>query len=177
MDDDVELIGGVEKRQIRIVPYDPDWPSRFTAEQARLAAALGARALRIDHIGSTAVPGLCAKPIIDIDVSVDDPDDEATYLPAFESAGYRLRVRSPGHRMVRTADLQVHVHVCAAGSEWERRHLLFRDWLRSHPAERDLYAQTKEDLARQDWADMNAYAAAKTAVISAIMSRAYGAIN
>ena len=173
-DDPIELVGGVEKRDIRIVPYDATWPVRFEAERARISVALGTRAVRIDHVGSTSVPGLCAKPIVDIDVSVGDPDDETAYLPALESAGYHLRVRSPGHRMVRSAALDVHVHVCAAGGEWEQRHLLFRDWLRSHPDDRDLYARTKQQLALEDWPDTNAYAAAKSDVIAAILARASG---
>ena len=174
MNDEIELVGGVEKRDIRIVPYDPTWPVRFEAERARISAALGTRAIRIDHVGSTSVLGLCAKPIVDIDLSVEDPDDETAYLSALESAGFHLRVRSPGHRLVRTAALDVHVHVCAVGGEWERRHLLFRDWLRAHPDDRNLYARTKQQLALEDWPDMNAYAAAKSDVIAAILARASG---
>jgi GrpB-like predicted nucleotidyltransferase (UPF0157 family) len=170
--DDVELIGGQERRDITIVAYDPTWPARFVAERDRIIAALGAAARRVDHVGSTAVPSLAAKPIIDIDVSVSDPDDEATYLPALEQAGYHLRVRQPGHRMLRTADRDVHVHVCAAGSEWERRHLLFRDWLRNDESDRDAYANLKRGLATRDWPDMNAYAAAKGALIAEITARA-----
>ncbi len=107
----MELLGGVEKREIRIVAYDEGWPARFGEERARIVAALGRRARRIEHIGSTAVPGLPAKPIIDIDLSVEDPDDESAYLGALEAAGYHLRGREPGHRMVRSAALDVHVHV------------------------------------------------------------------
>lgn len=80
--DDVELLGGVEKREIVIVDHDPDWAQKFTTERNRIVHALGTRARRVDHIGSTAVPGLPAKPIIDINLSVDDVDDEATYLPS-----------------------------------------------------------------------------------------------
>ena len=167
-----ELIGGVEKRAIRVVGYDEGWPRRFVEERARLADALGERALRIEHIGSTAVPGLCAKPVVDIDLSVNDPNDEPAYLAALVAAGYHLRVREPGHRMVRSATLDVHVHVCAAGSDWEQRHVLFRDWLRSHPADAQEYGDVKCGLAKQDWPDMNAYADAKTQVIEQILSRA-----
>ncbi|WP_255502941.1 GrpB family protein [Mycolicibacterium sp. CH28] len=91
---------------------------------------LSGQGVRVDHIGSTSVPGLAAKPIIDIGLGVVDVDREEDYLPDLIAAGYRLRVREPGHRMVRTPDLGVHVHVCTAGSDWERRQLLFRDWLR-----------------------------------------------
>jgi GrpB-like predicted nucleotidyltransferase (UPF0157 family) len=174
MDDHVELIGGRERRTIEIVAYDPSWPDRFAREQARIAQALGGVARRIDHVGSTAVDGLAAKPIIDIDVSVDDPDDEGAYVPALERAGYRLRVRERGHRMLRTPtlDVHVHVHICAAGGEWQRRHLLFRDWLRTDKADRARYAEAKSKLARHDWPDMNAYADAKTQVIQQITCRA-----
>src|SRR5579884_2135462 len=99
----VELIGGPERRRIVIADYDPDWPARFRREQRRIAAALGPTAVRIDHIGSTAVPGLAAKPIIDIDVSVRDVEDETSYSTALEQAGYVLRVRERGHRMFRTS--------------------------------------------------------------------------
>jgi GrpB-like predicted nucleotidyltransferase (UPF0157 family) len=167
-----ELLGGPEPRTIEVVGYDSSWPWRFARERARIAAAIGAVAGRIDHIGSTAVAGLAAKPIIDIQVSVDDPEDEQAYAPALENAGYRLRVREPGHRMLRTSTLDVHVHVCAAGGDWERRHLLFRDWLGADSSGRALYAAAKRDLARRDWPDMNAYAEAKTIVILQILGRA-----
>lgn len=168
----VELIGGVEKRDIRLVLYDPDWPVRFEQERERIAGALGSVARRIDHIGSTSVPGLTAKPIIDIDLSVPDVSDVSAYLDALLAAGYRLRVREPDHLMVRTPELDVHVHVCAVGSDWERRHLLFRDWLRTDATDRAAYAALKEELASRDWPDMNAYAAAKGALISEITVRA-----
>lgn len=170
--EETELIGGIEKREIVIVRYDPLWPARFAAERRRIVEALGPTARRVDHIGSTSVPGLAAKPIIDIDVGVPDVDDEPTYLPALERAGYHLRVRQPGHRMVRTAGLDVHVHICGEGSEWERRHLLFRDWLRLDDSDRAAYAALKRELARREWSDMNAYADAKGALIGQIMTRA-----
>ncbi|WP_433274074.1 GrpB family protein [Pseudonocardia xinjiangensis] len=172
MREETELIGGQEKRDITVVPYDPIWPEKFASERERIMGALGATAQRVDHIGSTSVPGLDAKPIIDVDLSVADADDEASYLPALERVGYHLRVRQPGHRMVRTSDLNVHVHVCAGGSEWERRHLLFRDWLRHDPTDRQAYAKLKRELAERDWPDMNAYADAKGALITKITARA-----
>ena len=168
----MELIGGREHRRIVLVRYDPEWAARFERERRRISAALGSRALRIDHIGSTAIVGLVAKPIVDIDVSVADVEDEAAYLPALESAGYRLRVREPGHRMLRTPELDVHVHVCAARSAWERRHLLFREWLRRDVDDRERYAAAKRELALRNWPDMNAYADAKTATIEEIIARA-----
>jgi GrpB-like predicted nucleotidyltransferase (UPF0157 family) len=168
----VELIGGVEKRAIKLVPSDPAWPQRFAEERAKIVAALGAKAVRVDHVGSTSIPGLAAKPIIDINLSVKDVDDEEDYLPALVAAGYQLRVREHGHRMVRTANLGVHVHCCTAGSDWERRHLLFRDWLRFDQPDRVAYGALKNELAQRDWPDMNAYAEAKSALISEITARA-----
>jgi GrpB-like predicted nucleotidyltransferase (UPF0157 family) len=168
----VELIGGVEKREIELVAPDPAWPERFAVERAKIVAALGAKAIRVDHIGSTSIPGLTAKPIIDIDLSVKDADHEEDYLPTLIASGYQLRVREPGHRMVRTPNLGVHVHCCTTGSGWERRHLLFRDWLRYNQADREAYGELKKKLASQDWPDMNAYAQAKSVCITEITARA-----
>jgi GrpB-like predicted nucleotidyltransferase (UPF0157 family) len=109
----IELIGGPEKREIKLVEYDPRWPGRFALERARITAALGPLAIRIDHIGSTAVPGLAAKPIVDMAVSVCDAHDESSYLAALERAGYELRVREPEHRMLRTPERDVHLHARA----------------------------------------------------------------
>ncbi len=172
MTDDIELIGGPEKRAIIVEPYSPTWSAAFEVHRRRINNALGAAACRVDHIGSTAVPGLAAKPIVDIQVSVPDVDDEASYLPPLVSAGYPLRVRETGHRMFRTPELDVHVHVCGAGSDWERRHLLLRDWLRVSAEDRHAYAALKMELQTQDWETMNHYADAKGALISQITSRA-----
>lgn len=169
--DDPVLIGGRERRDIVIVDHDLAWATRFEAERARITDALGARVLRLDHIGSTSVPGLAAKPIIDIDLSVADPDDEAAYVPDLEAAGYVLRVREPAHRMLRTPELDVHVHVCALGSEWESVHLLFRDWLRTHEDDRRRYQAVKRELSQREWDDMNDYADAKSEVIADILAR------
>jgi len=168
------LVGGREPVTIRVVAYDPSWPDRFEAERLRLRSALGGRAGRIEHIGSTAVPGLAAKPIVDILVEMDDTEDETGYRGALEAAGYRIRVREPGHRMFRTPARDVHVHVWPTGSFEVYRHLAFRDWLRAHPDDRRLYERTKQQLASRPWRDMNYYAEAKTPVIEEIMARALG---
>lgn len=168
----LELIGGIEKRAIRVVAYDPDWPLRFAHERGRIVNALGPTAVRIDHVGSTAVPGLAAKPIVDIELSVPDVEDEPSYLDRLLAVGYHLRVREQGHRMARTPQRDVHGHVCSAGSEWERRHLLFRDWLRRNTRDRAAYEQLKRQFARLDWPDMNAYADAKGPLITEITQRA-----
>ena len=172
MPDDGALIGGREKRSIFLQEWDPTWPVRFEQERRRISAALGPVARRIEHVGSTSVTGLIAKPIVDIQLSVDDVDDEASYVGPMEEAGYVLRVREPGHRMLRTSDLGVHIHVCATGGDWERRHLLFRDWLRRSSDDRARYAAVKQLLVRRQWGDMNHYADAKSAVIEEITERA-----
>lgn len=166
------MIGGREKRDIVVLPHDPDWPNKFAEHADRIRQCLGSIAVRVDHIGSTAVPGLAAKPIIDIDVSVRDVEDERLYLTPLTECGYELRVREPGHRMVRTSALDVQVHICQGGSDWERRHLLFRDWLIADDADRDAYAALKTLLAGQTWSDVNAYADAKGTLIAKIMERA-----
>jgi GrpB-like predicted nucleotidyltransferase (UPF0157 family) len=168
------LIGGREKREIVIVDYDSSWPARYQLERDRVRRALGVSALRIEHIGSTAVPGLAAKPIIDLLVAVADPDDETVTVPALHAAGYELRVREPGHRMFRTPERDVHVHVWGHSDPEVARHLRFRDRLRRSPADCDSYERLKRELAAREWAEMNEYADAKAALIEAILARAEG---
>ena len=172
---DEVLIGGIEKREIVIVDYDPRWPAQFQKHAEILARTLGRGALAIEHVGSTSVPGLAAKPIIDIDLLVEDSSDEASYLPALVQAGYVLRVREPDwhqHRMFRTPELDVHVHLFSRGCIEFTRHLAFRDRLRGCPEDRLLYESVKRKLATEDWPDMNAYARAKTEVVEQILTRA-----
>jgi GrpB-like predicted nucleotidyltransferase (UPF0157 family) len=158
---------------IDVVPYDPRWPADFASWRLRILSVLTPR--RIDHVGSTSVPGLAAKPIIDIQVSVDDMENEAAYVPAIESVGVQLRNRDAEHRYFRPfADRprDVHVHVCNHGSEWQRRHLLFVAYLREDAGARSDYATAKE-LAATRWADDRiAYTEAKNEVIRHIMGRA-----
>jgi GrpB-like predicted nucleotidyltransferase (UPF0157 family) len=172
--DDV-LIGGIEKREIVIVEYDPRWPEKFQKHAEILSGALGSKALAIEHVGSTSVPMLAAKPIIDIIVLVDDSGDEASYLPALVAAGYVLRVREPDwhqHRMFRTPQLDVHVHIFSPGCVEVTRQLAFRDRLKRNIEDRLLYESVKRKLANEDWPDMNAYARAKTDVVEEITARA-----
>ena len=169
---DAVLIGGREERELVLVDYTPEWASRFARERVRILEALGEVARRVEHVGSTAVPGLAAKPIVDILVAVDDPDDESGYLAAMEGAGYALRVREAGHRMFRTPERDVHVHVWKAGSDDERRHLVFRDRLRQAPDERALYESVKRRFVGEKFTDMNYYARAKGPVIEEIIGRA-----
>lgn len=169
---DEALVGGRERRPIVVVPYDSAWAARYAALRPPLVAALAGVAVRVEHVGSTAVPGLAAKPIVDVQVAVPDPDGEELFGPALEALGYVPRVREPGHRMFRTPALDVHVHVWPAGGEDERRHLLFRDWLRGSAEDRERYELVKRELATREWEDMNAYADAKSVVIAEIMARA-----
>lgn len=166
------LIGGREKREIAIVDYDPAWPGKFERERDRVGRTLGPGALRVEHIGSTAVPGLAAKPIIDLLVTVENPDDDAALVPSLESAGYELRVREPGHRMFRTPARDIHLHVWADNDPEVERCLVFRDQLRHSPQDRAIYERLKRDLARREWSDMNEYADAKSEVIAAIVAKA-----
>jgi GrpB-like predicted nucleotidyltransferase (UPF0157 family) len=166
------LIGGREKREIVIVEYDESWPVRFEAQRARVRQALGARAFRIEHIGSTAVPGLAAKSIIDLLVTVGDPEDETVTVHALTAAGYELRVREPGHRMFRTPRRDVHLHVWADTDAEVTRCLRFRDKLRCSAEDRRAYERLNRELARRDWSDMNHYAEAKGPLIEDILSRA-----
>ena len=173
MDDaylDRVLIGGRERRPIVIAPYDPAWPEQFLVERERIAGALGEWALRIEHVGSTSVPGLASKPIVDILVEVAAVEDAA----GLERAGYVLRVREEGHRMFRTPELDVHVHVWPSGSPYIASDLAFRDRLRASPEDRAAYEALKRELAARDWPHMNAYADAKGPLIREILARATG---
>jgi len=146
-----------------------------TRLRSRISAVLSGTALLVEHVGSTSVPGLAAKPIIDILLAVPDSADEPSYVPAMEAAGYVLRVREPGwfeHRMFKGPDININLHVFSAGVTEIDRMLRFRDWLRDTGADRDYYEQTKRDLARRTWRHVQHYADAKTAVVREIMERA-----
>lgn len=161
--------------RVLIVGYDPHWPELFKREAERIRAALGDRALRIEHTGSTAVPGLAAKPIIDVLLVVRDSGTEDAYVPALEAAGYILHIRESNwfeHRMFKGPDTEINLHVFSLGCPEIDRMLMFRDWLRSNDADRDLYARTKLALAESEWKYMQNYADAKTGIIKEIMARA-----
>jgi len=153
--------GDPQTVQIELLPHDPAWVRRFCRERDRIACALGARARRIEHVGSTAVPALAARPIVDVMLVVDDAEDEPGWLPALERIGHRVRVRKPGHRILRPADAGVHLHVLSAGSPEERRRLLFRDRLRRSARLRREYEALKRDLAARPWPSVERYADAK----------------
>ncbi|HUF01317.1 MAG TPA: GrpB family protein [Gaiellaceae bacterium] len=153
---------------IEVVVYRKEWAERFAAWHTCLVEALGTRAVRVEHVGSTAVPGLAAKPVVDILVGVRDVEDEGSYVPATEGLGVALRSRDPGHRYFRPAgDLPrtVHIHVVEAGGDWERGHLLFRDFLRADEPTRRRYASLKRELAARYRDDRLAYNEGKTGFI------------
>jgi len=170
--EDVDLVGGVEVRELEVVDYDDRWPGVFVEHCERIRQAVRAADVVIEHIGSTAVPALAAKPIIDIVVAVDDITAEEDYLEQLLEAGYLLRVREPGHRLVRTLARDVHVHIFEKGDPAVDRYLVFRNRLRADAGDRALYAGTKRALIEQGFDDMNAYSDAKTDVVAAIMGRA-----
>jgi GrpB-like predicted nucleotidyltransferase (UPF0157 family) len=163
--------------RVNVVEYDPQWPELFSREQQRIQGILGDTALSVEHVGSTSVPGLAAKPIIDIDLAVPNSADESTYVPQLEAAGYLLIIREPDwheHRLFKGPDTNINLHVFSPGSPETHRHKVFRDWLRTHDDDRNLYARTKLDLASREWSDIRGYTDAKDDVIDAIYLRAFG---
>ncbi|HLZ84299.1 MAG TPA: GrpB family protein [Caulobacteraceae bacterium] len=162
---------------IALAPYDWTWPAQYEGEAAKIRAALGDGALVLEHVGSTSIPGLSAKPIIDILLAVADSSDEASYVPALAAQGYRLHVREPDweqHRLLKGERPDVNLHVFTVGSREIPRMLGFRDRCRRDPAERRLYEETKRRLAGQVWRHVQHYANAKAEVVEAIISRALG---
>jgi GrpB-like predicted nucleotidyltransferase (UPF0157 family) len=163
---------------ITLAEYDPEWPVLFDREAARIRVVLGDTAVRVEHVGSTSVPGLAAKPIIDILLAVPDSANEQAYVPALESAGYVLRNREPHwfeHRLFRGPDTNINLHVFTVGAAEIDRMLLFRDWLRADDADRDAYLQVKRDLAKRSWRHVQHYADSKTAIVQQILARAAAA--
>jgi len=160
---------------VELVEYSADWPVLFLREAQRLRAVLGDRAFRIEHVGSTSVPGLAAKPIVDVVLIVKDSAEEPAYVPALEAAGYILRIRETQfheHRMFEGPDTDINLHVFSSRCPEVERMLLFRDRLRDDEADRELYGRTKRELARRRWKYVDDYAQAKGAVVEEILSRA-----
>jgi GrpB-like predicted nucleotidyltransferase (UPF0157 family) len=162
---------------IHLVEYDPEWPALFGREEARIRAALGERVIRLEHTGSTSVAGLAAKPCVDITMTVADVLDEPAWVPDLEAAGYRLVIREQepdwfDHRVLKGPDTNVNLHVFSAGCRELDRMVGFRDWLRTHDEDRELYESTKRALVQQEWAFVQNYADAKGDVIEQIAARA-----
>ena len=147
---DQVLIGGREPASITITSYDPAWPLRFAELRQRVELALPGTALSVEHIGSTSVPGLAAKPIVDVLLTVASVDDEDADAGALLAAGFVWRVREPGHRLFRTPERDMHLHVYEPGDQAVQDYLDLRDWLRESESDRSLYAATKRELAQHE---------------------------
>jgi len=173
-------VGGHEPSpHVPVIPADPAWPRQYETLAAAVRAALAARVLALEHVGSTAVPGLAAKPVIDIDLTVADADDEASYVPALERSGFVLVLREPWwyrHRLLRHQQPACHLHVFSPDCAEAERHRIFRDWLRAHADDRALYAEAKAAAARETQSTgghMMDYNARKQAVLREIYARAF----
>jgi len=169
--------------ELGLAPYDPSWPKLYETLVGRIRAGLGSAVLALDHVGSTAVPGLAAKPTIDIDLTVADGADEASYVPALEAHGFDLAIREPwwyGHRLMRHSQPGCNLHIWSPDCAEAARHLIFRDWLRANPADRDLYLSAKRVASAQVTAQgghVEAYNAHKQDVIREIYARAFDALG
>ena len=160
---------------IHLAEYDPAWPGLFEREAARIRSILGDRVLLLEHVGSTSIPGLAAKPRIDIVLAVPDSADEAAYVSPLVATGYVLRIREPGwfeHRVLNGPDMEVNLHVFTEGCPEIERMLAFRDRLRTHDDERRRYEAVKRDLAARHWSYVQHYADAKGEVVEGIVARA-----
>jgi GrpB-like predicted nucleotidyltransferase (UPF0157 family) len=160
---------------ILLVPYDPQWPVLYEREAARIRVALGDAAVVLEHAGSTSVPGLSAKPKIDIVLGVADTTDEDAYVPQLEAAGYVLRIREPDwhqHRLFKGPDTSINLHVFTVGCLEIERMLRFRDHVRTNVPDRERYERAKQDLAQRMWKYTQHYADAKSSVVEEIVARA-----
>ncbi len=160
---------------VALEDYNPAWPLLFEREKDRIKSALGEKAILIEHVGSTSVPGLAAKPIVDILLVVEKTADEGSYVPDLESAGYILRVREPEwheHRLFKGPDTNLNLHVFSRGDGEIDRMLTFRDRLRADKGDRELYERTKRELATRTWKYVQNYADAKSEVVASILERA-----
>jgi GrpB-like predicted nucleotidyltransferase (UPF0157 family) len=162
---------------IEIYPYDPAWPEHFQKEAARITEVLGGFAVRIEHVGSTSVPGLAAKPVIDIMVGLKSVDDGPRVIVPLEQLGYAHWYEDPARAerlyFVRWVDEArssrlSHIHAAPVGGTFWTELLLFRDWLRCDTANAARYETLKRDLAKQYINDRDAYTAAKTQFVRAI---------
>ena len=154
--------------RVEVAAPDPAWAESYAVVRDRICAALGDRALAVEHFGSTSVSSLWAKPMIDIDLTVADSADEEAWLPDLEAAGFMLRVREPNweeHRMVRGQAPTSNVHVFSPGAREPQRHLKFRDWLRAHADDRDQYSVIKREVASRGFTDQMLYNNAKAGFV------------
>jgi len=169
-------VGDQPQRAIVVVPYDEDWPAQFATLGSMVRDALGDRVVALEHVGSTSVPGMSAKPVIDADLTVADSGDEAAYVSALEAAGFHLRVREPEweeHRVLTIEDPRTNLHVFSPGAREPQRHALFRDWLRSHVDDRATYAALKVELASRGFTDSMDYNNHKAELVYDIYERIF----
>jgi len=169
-------VGGLVpvNKAIYLAPYDPEWPTRFYELAAQVYEALSDAVLLLEHVGSTSVPGLCAKPIIDMVLAVADSSAESSYVPALEARGFTLRIREPDwyeHRLLKGTDIDANLHVFSAGCVEIDRMLEFRDWLRVNEGDRRLYEEAKRTLAGRTWRYVQNYADAKSGIVQTILER------
>ena len=172
------IIGDYEplNSTIHLSAYDPDWPSAFARSAELVRKALGDKVLLLEHVGSTAVPGLSAKPIIDMVLAVRNAEDESAYVPPLQEQGFVLRIREPErfeHRLLKTPYTAGHLHVFTSGCAEIDRMLAFRDWLRTHDEDRRRYEEAKFALAGRTWKHVQDYADAKSDVVQEILARAF----
>ena len=169
-------VGTWQPAPVTVVDADPRWPAAFQALRREIEQVLGPTAISVAHMGSTSVPGLPAKDVLDVDLAVPDPAAEETYVPPLERIGFALRVREPEwdeHRMLRRPRPTTHLHVFPPGAPELRRHLMFRDWLRTHPDERDAYAAHKLEVAARGYTDGMHYNNAKAAFVYDLYERIF----
>lgn len=167
-----------DRAAVEVVAPDPAWPTWYAEVRDRLVSALGDRALAVEHVGSTSVPGLWAKPMIDVDLTVADSGDEDAWLPDLEAAGFVLRVREPEweqHRCLRGSAPASNVHVFSPAAREPQRHVVFRDWLRTHPEDRERYAAVKREVAGRGFTDAMLYNNEKAWIVYDIYERAFAA--
>jgi len=159
---------------VYLADYDSRWLSQFEYLAGLVSKALPGKAIFIEHVGSTSVPGLAAKPVIDMVLAVANSADEPSYVPALEKEGFALRIREPEwfeHRVLESTRIASNLHVFSAGCEEIRHMLRFRDWLRAHDDDRRLYECAKRELAARTWKHVQDYADAKTAIVREILDR------
>jgi GrpB-like predicted nucleotidyltransferase (UPF0157 family) len=175
---DAAVVGSSPPGAVHVVPYDGSWPARAEALIGQMRAALGDRVLALEHVGSTSVPGLAAKPVLDLVLTVADPADEAAYVPPLEPLGLVLHIREPEwdqHRMLTRTDRSVNLHVFGTASSEPARVVAFRDWLRDHPDDRDAYGALKTSLAAEGFDRVMDYNNHKAALVYDLYEKIFAA--
>jgi len=164
--------------EITVVAPDPLWPEQYECLASTIRQVLGRRVMTLEHVGSTSVPDLYAKPVIDVSLTVADPADEPSYIPDLTNEGFNLVIREPDwqeHRCLVRSAPRCNLHVFPPGSVEPKRQRAFRDWLRSHPDDRDAYASLKRELATRGFASVMEYNNAKAGLIYDIYERIFAA--